>query len=459
MEDIVLLGLNHKTASLELREKFSFTPARAQEFVKKMMSSNIITESAIMSTCNRTEIYAMVKEYTAGKELLIEMLGDFCGLEKEFFLSHIYSMKNQKAVYHLFKVASGLDSMIIGETQILGQVKEAYKLSEQCGGIDSCFHGLFQHAAGAGKRIHSETGINDNASSVSYAAVELAGEIFGDLENKTVLLIGAGKMSELTAKHLNHNGADVVVINRTTERAKKCADKIGGRYAPYQELSDWLLESDILISSTGAPHYIVNKQDVEKVMQERDARPMFLIDIAVPRDIEPGIKDLENAHLYCIDDLQDVVNSNMEERKEEAEKAKMILHEEVVEFMVWYKTRDVVPLISALRKKAEGIRQNELERYEKKLKNLSKKEKKAVEGLTTSLVNRILKEPVLRIKNFAVEDKSDVYGVTLAHLFDLDEELIPLNGECKDCAEETDDEKKCNDLVCQLINSEKENSS
>ncbi len=446
-----MIGLNHKTASLELREKLAFTPQKAKEFVGLMMEADTVTEGAIMSTCNRTEIYAMVEEYYTGKEILTKLLSDFCNLDLEKFIPHLYMMKNQRAVYHLFKVASGLDSMIIGETQILGQVKEAYKLSDECGGISSCFHGLFQQATSAGKRVHSETGINDNASSVSYAAVELAGDIFGSLKGKTVLLIGAGKMSELTAKHLYHNGANVVVVNRTIERAKECATKIGGQYAPYSELSKWLLKSDILISSTGAPHYIVSKQNIMDALVKRNNRPMFLIDIAVPRDIEPEIKNLDNVHLYCIDDLQNFVTSNMEERKEEAERAEMILHEEVAEFMVWYKTRDIVPLISALRKKAEGIRTNELERYEKKLKNLSKKERKAVEVLTKSLVNRILKEPVLRIKNFAVEDKSDIYGASLAHLFDLDESLVPKNDGTNGSKPAIED---CEELICYYRKSE-----
>ncbi|UMZ73202.1 glutamyl-tRNA reductase [Natranaerofaba carboxydovora] len=429
MEDIILLGLNHKTADVEVREKLALTPDKAKEFINLMIKQGIVTEGSIMSTCNRTEIYAMVEEFYAGKELLVKLLSEFCDVKSEEFEPHLYTMENQKAVYHLFQVASGLDSMILGETQILGQVREAYKMSDECGGVGSCFHGLFQHALSAGKRVHSETQINDNAASVSYAAVELARDIFGTLENKTVLLIGAGKMSELTAKHLNSDGANVVVVNRTIERAKECAKKIRGQYAPYEELSSWLHNSDILISSTGAPHYVVNKSDVKKAMEKRNNKPMFLIDIAVPRDIEPEIKDFDNVHLHCIDDLQNVVESNMEERREEADNARMILHEEVAEFMVWYKTRDVVPLISALRKKAEGIRTNELERYDKKLKNLSKKERNAVEGLTKSLVNRILKEPVLRIKNFAVEDKSDIYGATLAHLFDLDESLVPKSDE------------------------------
>ncbi|ACB84704.1 glutamyl-tRNA reductase [Natranaerobius thermophilus] len=429
---LAVIGINHETASVETREQLAFSSKQVKELVQKLIEGQPIKEASVLSTCNRTEVHFTVNtgQIEAGKNHIMTYLSDFSDLDPREYVDHLYFITDQEAVSHIFKVTAGLNSLVTGETEILGQVKKAYQLSDEAGGVDSIFHGLYQQALRTGKRVHRETGINDNAASVSYASVELATKIFGSLQNRRALIIGAGKMSELAARHLYSNGVkDVIVINRTIERAKNLADKFGGLYASYDQLSEWLNEIDIVITSTGAPHFVIKEEQIKRAMKSRKYSPMFLIDIAVPRDVEPSVNNQDNAYLYTIDDLEAVVESNMQERQEEARNAELIISEEVAEFMVWYKTRDVVPLISALREKAEDVRKMELEKYHKKLKNLSPKEQEAVDKLTKSIVNKILKEPVLRIKEFAVEDKSELYMATLAQLFDLEDEVIPKDGE------------------------------
>jgi glutamyl-tRNA reductase len=282
--------------------------------------------------------------------------------------------------------------------------------------------------------VQTETGINQNAASVSYAAVELAKKIFGRLDNRTVLVLGAGKMSELTLRHLYDQGVkEVIVVNRTKERADKLAHSFGGVAEYYENRRECLFKADIVISSTGAPHFILEREEMAAVMRTRRGKPIFLIDIAVPRDIDPRVNELDNVYLYDIDDLQAVVAANLKDRQHEAVKARHIIREEISHFQSWLKTQEVTPLIAALRHKAETIRLSELDVSLKKLANLSDKEKKHVENLTRAIVNRILKEPVLRIKEFALEDRSEVFVTSLCQLFDLTDEL---NGHQADLREE-----------------------
>jgi glutamyl-tRNA reductase len=349
------------------------------------------------------------------------MLAAIKGIDPEAICPSLYVHRRDKAVEHLFLVTAGLDSMILGETQILGQVKEAYSKASDAGLVGSVFHALFRQAVTAAKRVQTETAINQNAASVSYAAVELAKKIFGRLNDRTVLVLGAGKMSELTLRHLYDQGVRrVIVVNRTKERADQLAASFGGVAEYYEKRRDCLVTADIVISSTGAPHFVLDKEEMTQVMRIRRGRPLFLIDIAVPRDIDPQVNDLENVYLYDIDDLQAVVSANFKEREQEAVKARHILRKEINDFQVWFKTQEVVPLIAALRRKAEAIRQAELDVTIRRLANLSDKERKHIDNLTRAIVNRILREPVLRIKEFALEDKSDLYVASLCQLFDLE---------------------------------------
>lgn len=422
MTDIIVIGINHKTAPVELREKLSFTDSQMARSLAFCKESEDIDECIVLSTCNRTEIYAAGRDRDTCSALVLAMLAQVKDIDTDKVRPNLYLYTQEKAVEHLFHVTAGLDSMILGETQILGQVKDAYNRANDAGTVESIFHAMFRQAVTAAKRVQTETGINQNAASVSYAAVELAKKIFGKLDDRTVLVIGAGKMSELTLRHLYDQGAKrIVVVNRTKSRADQLASCFGGASEDYENRRECLSRSDIVISSTGAPHFVLNREEMISVMRARRGKPIFLIDIAVPRDIDPRVNTLENVYLYDIDDLQAVVSANLREREQEAEKAKLILDEQIKEFHVWFKTQEVVPFIAALRQKAESIRQVELERSIKRLSNLSDKEIKHVDNLTRAIVNRILREPVLRIKELALEDRSDMYVTSLCRLFDLDE--------------------------------------
>ena len=423
LTEIIIIGINHKTAPVELREKLSFTESQLTRSLAFCREQSRIYECAILTTCNRTEIYAVGTDQESLCQLIMQMLAEIKDIDTEAVRPNLYIYAQDKAVQHLFTVTAGLDSMILGETQILGQVKDAYAKANEAGTVSSTFHALFRQAVTAAKRVQTETGINQNAASVSYAAVELAKKIFGRLDNRTVLILGAGKMSELTLRHLYDQGVKkVIVVNRTKERADKLADCFGGVAEYFEKRRDCLVQADIVISSTGAPHFVLEKEEMMSVMRSRRGKPIFLIDIAVPRDIDPKINDLDNVYLYDIDDLQAVVASNLKDREHEAVKARLIIREEISEFQIWFKTQEVTPLIAALRGKAEAIRQAELEvSLGKRLASLSDKEKKHVENLTKAIVNRILREPVLRIKEFALDDNSELYVASLCQLFDLKE--------------------------------------
>ncbi|EEG77748.1 glutamyl-tRNA reductase [Dethiobacter alkaliphilus AHT 1] len=421
--EIVIIGINHKTAHVETREKLAFSESQLERSLAFCRENSGISECAILTTCNRTEIYATGADQQTITQLIMQMLSEVKGIDTDEVRPNLYIHAQEKAVEHLFTVTAGLDSMVLGETQILGQVKDAYAKATEAGTVGSTFHALFRQSVTAAKRVQTETAINQNAASVSYAAVELAKKIFGRLDNRTALILGAGKMSELTLRHLYDQGVKkVIVVNRTKERADKLAACFGGVSEYYEKRRDCLIQADIVISSTGAPHFVLDKEEMASVMRARRGKPIFLIDIAVPRDIDPKINDLENIYLYDIDDLQAVVASNLKDREHEAVKARLIMKEEISEFQIWFKTQEVTPLIAALRRKAESIRKTELEvSLGKRLANLSDKEKKHVENLTKAIVNRILREPVLRIKEFALDENSDLYVASLCQLFDLEE--------------------------------------
>lgn len=423
MSEIIVTGISHKTAPVELREKLAFTESELGRSFAWCIAPNGISEAVILSTCNRTEIYAGGREAGELCQATKDMLKAVKKIDAETVGSKLYVYTGEAAVEHLFNVAAGLDSMLLGETQILGQVKEAYGKAVGAGTVGSFFHALFRHAVTAAKRVQTETGINCHAVSVSSAAVELAKKIFPRLEDRMVLVIGAGKISELTIRHLYAQGVKkVVVVNRTRSRADQLAACCGGLSADFESRRHWMAQADIVISSTGAPHFVLDKEEIAAVMHDRRSKPLFLVDIAVPRDIDPQVNTLENVCLYDIDDLQAVVAANIKEREIEACKAEVILKEEITAFFRWFKAREVVPLIAALRRKAENIRQSELEISLKKMTNLSDREKKHVENLTRAIVNRILREPVLRLKEFAVADQSDIRVTSLCQLFALDEE-------------------------------------
>lgn len=384
-----------------------------------------MVEGAIISTCNRTEIYAVLDKMLHGRELLL----DFWGREKEVtrqdLASHYY-MVGQEAAIHLMRVTSGLDSMILGETQILGQVKESYELAKDRGSVGKVLHALFNQAIACGKRVHTETAINQNAVSVSYAAVELARKIFGDLRDHRALLVGAGKMAGLTARHLVECGiAELLVCNRTLGRAEEMAAEFGGRAVPIEGLEDHMARVDVVISSTGAPNVVITRDMVQRAMRARRARPLFLVDIAVPPDIDPAVNGLDNAYLYNIDDLEAVVLANLEERAREAKKAERIIAEESSQFQFWLRTLDVVPLIRSLREKAEEVRDAEIRRLFNRLPGLSEREREVIAASMTLIVNRILNDPTVRVKEFAGGQDAEVYLKAFSLLFNLPDGALP----------------------------------
>lgn len=426
--DVVVLGINHKTAPVEVREKLSFSEKELEEALNFSQEARGLQETVIISTCNRTEVYGVVDCSSDPRSAIIRFLTGYKGIDQEKLKDCFYIYRGKEAVLHLFKVSAGLDSMILGETQILGQVKEAYYKSMEVDRVDTIFHALFQQAITVGKRIQRETEINDHAASVSYVAVNLVKKIFDALSHQRVMIVGAGEMAQLTLKHLCEEGVkDLIIVNRNRDQAKSLAKAFSGRVVGYDNLQDWMKEADIVISSTSAPHFIINQEKMEKVMGERGGRKMFLIDIAVPRDVDPRVKNIRGVHLYNIDDLQAVLDSNMRERELAAKKAGKIIDEEACEFQCWLKARLVVPMIKALKGRAEEIRLEHLTRAMEKLKGLSDKEKKVVENLSKSIVNSFLRDPVLKLKERAGEEEVEDSISELCDLFGLEIEGESLN--------------------------------
>lgn len=421
---IIVVGLNYRTAPVEVRERFAIAEKELPEALKQLMNTSSIMECVIVATCNRTELYAVVDRHHLCGHYIRSFMEQWFKLPREQFTSHLYMHEDDKAIEHLFRVTSGLDSMVIGETQILGQVKDAFALAQQRKTTGTLFNMLFKQAVTMAKRAHSETTIGESAVSVSYAAVELGKRIFGQFSKKTVMVIGAGETGELTAKHLYANGADrVIVVNRTYDRAAQLAEKFNGIACSMEDAAGKLHEADIVISSTGADGYVLNRQVVAEAMKRRKSKPLFMIDIAVPRDLDPGIAAVENVFLYDIDDLEGIVASNIEQRRKEAEKIETMIEQEVELFEQWYKTLGVVPLIRALQTKAAHIHEETLNSLTNKLPDLEEHELKVIRKLTKSIVNQMMQDPILRIKEMAGDKHSEEAMDMFVKLFALEDEL------------------------------------
>ncbi|GAB7388691.1 glutamyl-tRNA reductase [Bacillaceae bacterium] len=419
---ILLIGLNYKTAPVEMREKVAFAPDSLPQALERLRNTKSVLECVILGTCNRTELYAVVDQLHTGRYFMKKFLVEWFGIDHRELEGHLYVKEDDQTVRHLFRVTCGLDSMVLGETQILGQVRDAFFLAQENKTTGTIFNTLFKQAITLAKKAHSETEIGQNAVSVSYAAIELGKKIFGSFAQKSVLVLGAGKMSELTAKHLHANGASrVVVVNRTLERAAELAAKFRGTACPMERLEEALTEADIVVSSTGAQDYVVTKAQIEQVMKRRRHRPLFMIDIAVPRDLDPAINELDNVYLYDIDDLEGIVEANLQERQKEAEKVHAMIDEELVAFQAWLNTLGVVPLISSLRDKALAVQAETMRSIENKLPHLSERERKILDKHTKSIVNQLLRDPILRIKEMAAEPEAELYLEAFKRIFALDE--------------------------------------
>jgi glutamyl-tRNA reductase len=421
---ILLIGLNYRTAPVEIRERFAFNDEDKPRAMSMLLNTNSVLEGVVLGTCNRTEIYAVVDQLHTGRHFIKAFLSQWFDVPREDFIDHIYIKENDNAVRHLFKVACGLDSMVLGETQILGQVKDAFQLAQEQKASGTVFNTLFKQAITLAKRAQSETDINKNAVSTSYAAIELGKKVFGYFNDKTVLVLGAGKMSELTAKHLHANGAaNVIVANRTYERAVALAEKFRGSAYPMDRLMDGLVEADIVISSTGADGYVVTKHEIASIMRKRRNRPLFMIDIAVPRDLDPAINELEGVYLYDIDDLEGIVEANLKERELEAEKIGIMIGEELYAFKSWLNTLGVVPLITTLREKLLDHQQEAMRNIQNKCADLTEKEVRMINKQTRSLINQIMHDPIVRIKEMAGQPGSEEALNMFIKLFALEDML------------------------------------
>jgi glutamyl-tRNA reductase len=421
---ILAIGLNYKTAPVELREQFAFAVQDIPVALQTLQNTNSILECVIVGTCNRTEIYAVVDQLHTGRHYIKEFLSQWFQVERERFINHIYIKENDAAVHHLFRVGCGLDSMVLGETQILGQIKDAFESALAVGTTGTVFNTLFKQAITLAKRAQSETDINKNAVSTSYAAIELGKKVFGYFTDKKVLVLGAGKMSELTAKHLHANGvSQVIVVNRTYERAVQLAQKFSGIAYPMEELGQGLIQADIVISSTGSKGYVLTKDMVQEMMKKRRNRPLFLIDIAVPRDLDPAINELEGVYLYDIDDLEGIVEANLQERLKEAEKIEVMIDNEMVAFKNWLSTLGVVPIITALREKLLTHQEEMMKNILNKCPDLTEKEIRMINKQTKSMINQILHDPIVRVKEMAGQPRSEEALKMFIKMFALEDQL------------------------------------
>jgi glutamyl-tRNA reductase len=413
---LAIVGLSHKTAPVEIRERLAFNSDALRQALQALVGRQNVSEAMILSTCNRVEVVAESPD----ERLIRDFLCEFHHISHEAVSQHLYSFRNADAIRHMFRVAASLDSMMVGEPQILGQVKEAYRIAADAGTVGMHLNALMNRAFAVAKKIRSETGISQSAVSISYAAVELARKIFGELTGKTVMIIGASKMGELAAKHLKRNGvSSVLVTNRTFERAVELAQVFEGAAVPFEHFTDHMDRADIVISSTGAPHFIINKPLAEQILHRRRNRPMFFIDIAVPRDIDPTVNEIDNAFLYDIDDLQQVIDANLQERLKEATRAEEIIDSEVQAFCRKMQSRDVVPTIVLLRDTVEKIRREEIERNRRYLKDLTPDQQAAVDHITKSFANKILHPAIEELKKVAHNPDGPEVADVLRKIFNL----------------------------------------
>ncbi len=418
---LTVVGLSHKTAPVAIREQLTFPSHVQADALSLLCAKDEVAEAVIVSTCNRTEIYAVTRDACDGFQVVADFMAEYRDLDKFDLRRYLYHRQDMAMVHHLFRVVSSLESMVLGEAQILGQVKEAYEHSFNNDTTDRILNKLFRNAFEVGKRVRTETGIGENAVSISYAAVELAKRVFDTLEGRTILVVGAGKMSELTAKHLVSQGVkSVLVANRTYDRAVELAEKFNGEAIRYDDLFSRMADADIVISSTAATGCVITRDQVAQARAGRRGRPLFLIDIAMPRDIEPAVNELDDVYLYDIDDLSGVVDSNLEEREREAVRAEAIVSEEMSAFSRWIQTLVVEPTVAEMRIKGEKFRDAELAKAMKHLGNLSDKDRATVEAMANAIMNKMLHGPTVRLKQISGDPEGYDYVEAARFLYGLD---------------------------------------
>lgn len=424
LPEIGILGINHNSAPVDLREILAFSNQECRASVQLLKKQPELTEILIISTCNRVEMLFTAYDSDEAIAVLKSHIAETKSVEEARFEEALYTYRDSGAVKHLFRVASSLDSMVLGEPQIIGQVKEAYRCAVDSRGTGVILNRLLHKAFTVAKRIRSETGIGDRAVSISYAAVELARKIFGRLEDKTVLLVGAGEMAELAVEHLNRTRSTgaLYVANRTFEVGVDLARKFSGSAIRFEEIEDTLKSADIIISSTGSPDFVLTRDQVRPAMRQRKQKPLFFIDIAVPRDIDPSVNRIDNAYVYDIDDLQDVIEENIESRRSESIKAERIIDEAAVRFGQWYESLDVVPTIKQLRAKLESIADAELKKTLPSMEHINEKDIEALERMSKAVVKKIMHDPVQFLKNPGTHRDKSLYIDLARKLFNLEED-------------------------------------
>ena len=420
---LIVVGLSHKTAPVEIRERLAVPESRLGEALTRLCSYPGVKEGILLSTCNRVEVYSVVEDVDTGYGRIQEFLADtHLSLSSEQLTPHLYWHTGDRAIAHLFRVASSLDSMIIGESQILGQLKDAFEVALAHKTTGVIMNKVVKKAISVAKRVRTETKIAEMAVSVSYAAVELAKKIFSNLQEKTVLLVGAGEMAKLAAKHLIANGVGHVrITTRTPQHAVDLAERFGGTAVPFDQFKDDMASADIVLVSTGAAHYLVGAEDVHRAVQERMNRPMFLIDISVPRNIDPAVRHVDNAFLFDIDDLKHRVEQNRAGRVHEAEKAERMVIEEVTMILDWMKSLEVTPTIVALRNRVEDIKRAEVEKVLGRLGHLSAQDRELVEGLASSIVNKLIHRTMVTLKNEVNSSSGPAFVEAARQFYALDQ--------------------------------------
>lgn len=396
---VAVAGMSHRSAPIEVREKVAFPPCAGRSFVRRLKDEGVASEAVLLSTCNRTELYAVV-ESENDRSRVLELIAEDRGVSRADLEETTYWLTDAEAVGHLYRVAGSLDSMVLGEAQILGQVRDAYRASTEEQSAGSVLNRLFHTSLRVGKRVRTETGIGDSSLSVPRVAVQLAEEVFGSLAGRSALVLGAGEMSEMVIRDLRERGiGEVRIANRTAARARELAERVGGVAVDFGSVAEELPGVDVIVSSTGSGDWVVGNEEVARALDRREG-PLFFVDIAVPRDVDPVVQTLERAYVYDIDDLQAVVDHNAGEREEAAERAEEIVQPAVFEFMGWMSTLNVVPLIRELRDEAEKVREHEISKALKRT-DLSPEQAEAVEKMSRSLVNKLLHGPISEIKSRA----------------------------------------------------------
>jgi glutamyl-tRNA reductase len=417
---LFLLGVSHRTAPVDLRERLDFSSRDVGAAVESLAARSSASESVVLSTCNRSEIYVASSDPVRSREELVAFLGEYHQLSHDAFLPHLFAHDDDAAARHLFRVAAGLDSLVVGEPQILGQVKTAFQTAfeRHCTGplLNKAFHWAF----GVGKRVRSETALGEGAVSISFAAVSLARKIFGRLDGRRVLVVGAGEISALTAQHLRSQGvSEITITSRTAAHADALAAEVAGHTVPWGEMRQAMARVDIVVTATGSQRPIIFREDVEAVRGRRRAGPLFIIDVAVPRDVDPAVTGIEQVFLYNVDDLRGIVEENLARRSAEIAQAEAIVSEELTRFTAWKRSRRTIPTVVALRKRFDDIRQGELKRLEGRLAGLPEETRAKVDEVTRLIVEKLLLEPTEQLKALPDEETQAVYTEAVNRLFRL----------------------------------------